>query len=161
LYDNQKLFEFLILEGAQAGLSWITVLRKRENYRKAFDNFNPEKIARYTDIKKAKLLQNEGIIRNRLKIDSAIKNARAYVAMQKNGENFSEFLWSFVGGQPKQNKLKNSSQVVASTPESDAMSKALKKEGFKFTGTTICYAFMQAAGMVHDHVTDCFRYKTR
>jgi len=159
LYDNQKLFEFLILEGAQAGLSWITVLRKRENYRKAFDNFNPEKIARYTDAKKAKLLLNEGIIRNRLKIDSAIKNANAYLAMQKNGEDFSEFLWSFVGGKPKQNKWNSMSQIPAFTPESDAMSKALKQKGFNFIGSTICYAFMQATGMVNDHIVDCYRYK--
>lgn len=158
LYDNQKLFEFLILEGAQAGLSWITVLRKRDNYRKAFDNFNPEKIARYTDAKKAKLLLNEGIIRNRLKIDSAIKNAQAYLAMQKNGEDFSEFLWSFVGGKPKQNNWKSMSQVPAFTPESDAMCKALKQRGFNFVGSTICYAFMQATGMVNDHLIDCYRH---
>lgn len=159
LYDNQKLFEFLILEGAQAGLSWITVLRKRENYRKAFDNFDPIKIARYSDAKVEKLLQNEGIIRNRLKIESAIKNAKAYLAMQKNGEDFSEFLWSFVGGKPKQNKLKHMGEALASTPESDAMSKALKKRGFNFVGSTICYAFMQATGMVNDHMTNCYRYK--
>jgi DNA-3-methyladenine glycosylase I len=159
VYDNQKLFEFLILEGAQAGLSWITVLRKRENYRKAFDDFNPEKIARYTDAKKAKLLLNEGIIRNRLKIDSAIKNANAYLLMQKNGEDFSHFLWSFVGGKPKQNTLTSMSQVPAFTPESDAMSKALKQKGFNFVGSTICYAFMQATGMVNDHLVDCYRHK--
>lgn len=158
LYDNLQLFEFLILEGAQAGLSWITVLRKRENYRAAFDNFNPEKIARYTEAKKAKLLLNEGIIRNRLKIDSAIKNAQAYLTMQKNGEDFSEFLWSFVGGKPQQNKHKNTSTVPVSTPESDAMSKALKQKGFNFVGTTICYAFMQAAGMVNDHIISCHKY---
>jgi len=159
LYDNQKLFEFLILEGAQAGLSWITVLRKRENYRKAFDNFDPVKIARYSDAKIAKLLQNEGIIRNRLKIESAIKNAKAYLAMQKNGEDFSEFLWSFVGGKPKQNTLAHISHAVAFTPESDAMSKALKQRGFNFVGSTICYALMQATGMVNDHITTCYRYK--
>lgn len=158
LYDNQKLFEFLILEGAQAGLSWITVLRKRENYRKAFDNFNPEKIARYTEAKKAKLLLNEGIIRNRLKIDSAIKNAQAYLAMQKNGEDFSEFLWSFVDGKPQQNNLKSINQAPVSTPTSDAMSKALKQKGFNFVGTTICYAFMQATGMVNDHLINCHKY---
>lgn len=159
LYDNQKLFEFLILEGAQAGLSWITVLRKRENYRKAFDNFNPEKIARYSEVKKAKLLLNEGIIRNRLKIDSAINNAQAYLAMQKNGEDFSEFLWSFVSGKPKQNTWESMSEIPASTPDSDAMSKALKQKGFNFVGSTICYAHMQATGMVNDHVVDCHRYK--
>jgi DNA-3-methyladenine glycosylase I len=158
LYDNQKLFEFLILEGAQAGLSWITVLRKRENYRKAFDNFNPEKIARYTDAKKAKLLLNEGIIRNRLKIDSVIKNAQAYLSMQKNGEDFSEFLWSFVGGKPIQNKWTSLSQIPAFTSESDAMCKALKQKGFNFVGSTICYAFMQATGMVNDHILSCHRY---
>ncbi len=159
LYDNQKLFEFLILEGAQAGLSWITVLRKRENYRKAFDNFDPAKIARYTDAKKAKLLLNEGIIRNRLKIDSAIKNAQAYLAMQKNGEDFSEFLWRFVDGKPKKNNWKSMSQVPALTPESDAMCKALKQRGFNFVGSTICYAFMQATGMVNDHIVSCYRHK--
>ena len=158
LFDNQKLFEFLILEGAQAGLSWITVLRKRENYRLAFDNFDPVKMARYSEAKKAKLMQNEGIIRNRLKIESAVKNAQAYLTMQKNGEDFSEFLWSFVNGKPKKNTLKTMSQIVSSTPESDAMSKALKKRGFNFVGSTICYAFMQATGMVNDHLTTCFRY---
>jgi DNA-3-methyladenine glycosylase I len=158
LRDNQKLFEFLILEGAQAGLSWITVLRKRENYRKAFDNFDPHKIARYTEAKKAKLLVNEGIIRNRLKIDSAVKNAQAYLVMDKNGEDFSEFLWSFVGGKTLHNNHQNSSTIVASTPQSDAMSKALKQKGFNFVGTTICYAFMQATGMVNDHVTSCHKF---
>ncbi|MES2675577.1 MAG: DNA-3-methyladenine glycosylase I [Pseudomonadota bacterium] len=159
LYDEQKLFEFLILEGAQAGLSWITVLRKRENYRLAFDNFNAEKIARYTDKKKSVLLQNEGIIRNRLKIDSAIKNAQAVLAMKKSGENFSEFLWSFVDGKPKQNAWKTLREAPTSTPESDSMSKALKQKGFNFVGTTICYAFMQATGMVNDHMIDCYRHK--
>jgi DNA-3-methyladenine glycosylase I len=158
LYDNQKLFEFLILEGAQAGLSWITVLRKRENYRAAFDNFNPEKIARYSEAKKAKLLLNEGIIRNRLKIDSTIKNAQAYLAMQKNGEDFSEFLWSFVDGKPIQNQHKDTSTIPAATLASDAMSKALKQKGFNFVGTTICYALMQAAGMVNDHIVSCHKY---
>jgi DNA-3-methyladenine glycosylase I len=158
VYDDQTLFEFLILEGAQAGLSWITVLRKRENYRKAFDNFNPEKIARYTDTKKAKLLSDEGIIRNRLKIDSAVKNAKAYLAMKKNGENFSEFLWSFVGGKPIDNKHKTTRTVAAFTPASDAMSKALKQKGFNFVGSTICYAFMQATGIVNDHIQSCHKY---
>lgn len=159
LLDEQQLFELLILEGAQAGLSWITVLRKRENYRLAFDGFNPQKIARYSEAKKAKLLLNEGIIRNRLKIDSAIKNAKAFLAMKAAGENFSEFLWSFVGGAPKQNRWKHLSEAATSTPESDAMSKALKQKGFNFVGSTICYAFMQASGMVNDHVTDCYRHK--
>lgn len=159
LYDNLALFEFLILEGAQAGLSWITVLRKRNNYRAAFDNFNPEKIARYSELKKAKLLQNEGIIRNRLKIDSAIKNAQAYLAMQANGEDFSAFLWSFVGGKPIQNRWHTMADVPATSPESDAMSKALKQKGFNFVGSTICYAFMQATGMVNDHLSNCYRHQ--
>lgn len=159
LYDERKLFEFLLLEGAQAGLSWITVLRKRENYRNAFDNFDPEKIARYTPAKIEKLMQNEGIIRNRLKIESAIKNAKAFLAMKKNGESFSDFVWSFVNHQPIQNKLRSMQDAVASTPESDAMSKALKKKGFNFVGTTICYAYMQACGMVNDHFVNCHRHK--
>ena len=159
LYDEQKLFELLILEGAQAGLSWITVLRKREAYRAAFDYFNPEKIARYTPARIEKLMLNEGIIRNRLKIESTIKNAQAYLAMKKAGENFSEFLWGFVDGKPRQNRLRSIADIQASTEASDAMSKALKKKGFKFVGSTICYAFMQAAGMVNDHIVDCYRYK--
>lgn len=158
LYDKRKLFEFLLLEGAQAGLSWITVLRKRENYRAAFDNFAPEKIARYTPAKVEKLLQNEGIIRNRLKVESAIRNAKAYLAMEQAGEDFSEFLWSFVGGKPVQNQLRSMKDAEASTAASDAMSKALKKKGFNFVGSTICYAFMQATGMVNDHLQSCFRY---
>ncbi len=159
LRDEQKLFELLILEGAQAGLSWITVLRKRENYRIAFDNFDPKKIARYSDAKVAKLLANEGIIRNRLKVASAIKNAKALLAMHAAGENFSEFLWSFVDGKPKQNRWQHLRDAATSTPESDAMSKALKQKGFNFVGSTICYAFMQASGMVNDHIIDCYRHK--
>jgi DNA-3-methyladenine glycosylase I len=159
LYDEQKLFELLILEGAQAGLSWITVLRKRETYRAAFDNFNPEKIARYTPARVEKLMLNEGIIRNRLKIESTIKNAKAYLAMKKEGENFSQFLWSFVEGKPRQNRLRSMADIQASTEASEAMSKALKKKGFNFVGSTICYAFMQAAGMVNDHIIDCYRHK--
>lgn len=159
LYDEQQLFEFLLLEGAQVGLSWITVLRKRETYRKAFDNFDPVKIARYSDSKKAKLLENPGIIRNRLKVDSAVRNAQALLDLKKQGENFSEFLWQFVGGKPKQNKRRSMAEIPASTPESDAMSKALKQRGFNFVGTTICYAFMQATGMVNDHLVTCHRYK--
>ena len=158
LYDERALFEFLILEGAQAGLAWITVLRKRDNYRAAFDNFDPEKIARYTPARVEKLMQNPGIIRNRLKIESAIKNAKAYLAMCNQGENFSEFLWGFVNGVPRQNRLQSMADIQASTPESDAMSKALKKKGFNFVGSTICYAFMQATGMVNDHVVDCHRH---
>lgn len=159
VFDEQKLFELLILEGAQAGLSWITVLRKRENYRAAFDDFDPQKMARFTPEKIEKLMQNQGIIRNRLKIESAIKNAAALLAMKKNGENFSEFLWSFVNHKPIQNSLRSMQDAVASTPESDAMSKALKSKGFNFVGSTICYAFMQASGMVNDHFVDCYRHK--
>lgn len=159
LFDERKLFELLILEGAQAGLSWITVLRKRENYRAAFDNFDPQKIARYTPAKIEKLMHNEGIIRNRLKIESAIQNAKALLAMKKNGEDFVAFLWSFVNHQPIQNSLRGMQDAVAITSESDAMSRALKKKGFNFVGSTICYAFMQACGMVNDHFADCYRYK--
>lgn len=158
VYDDQKMFEFLTLEGAQAGLSWITVLRKREAYRKAFDNFDPVKIARYSEARKAKLLQNPGIIRNRLKIESVVRNARAYLDMQEKGESFSEFLWQFVDGKPQQNRRRTLADIPASTPESDAMSKALKKRGFNFVGTTICYAHMQATGMVNDHLISCHRY---
>ena len=159
VYDDQKMFEFLVLEGAQAGLSWITVLRKREAYRKAFDNFDPVKIARYSEAKKAKLLLNPGIIRNRLKIESVVRNARAYLDLQEQGESFSDFLWQFVGGKPKQNRRRTLADIPASTPESDAMSKALKKRGFNFVGSTICYAHMQATGMVNDHLVSCFRHK--
>lgn len=153
------MFEFLILEGAQAGLSWITVLRKRENYRQAFDNFDPQKIARYSEAKKAKLLQNAGIIRNRLKIESVVRNAQAYLALLEQGENFSDFLWQFVDGVPKQNHLRSLAQAPAFTPESDAMSKALKQRGFNFVGTTICYAHMQATGMINDHLISCYRHQ--
>ena len=159
VYDDQKMFELLMLEGAQAGLSWITVLRKREAYRKAFDNFDPVRIARYSEAKKAKLLLNPGIIRNRLKIESVVRNARAYLDLQEQGESFSDFLWQFVGGKPKQNRRRTLADIPASTPESDAMSKALKKRGFNFVGTTICYAHMQATGMVNDHLISCHRYK--
>ncbi|MGM8226985.1 DNA-3-methyladenine glycosylase I [Cellvibrio sp. ARAG 10.3] len=159
VYDDQKMFEFLILEGAQAGLSWITVLRKREAYRKAFDHFDPVKIARYSEAKKAKLLLNPGIIRNRLKIESVVRNARAFLDLQEQGESFSDFLWQFVDGKPKQNRRRTLADIPASTPESDAMSKALKKRGFNFVGTTICYAHMQATGMVNDHLMSCHRYK--
>lgn len=159
LYDKQKLFEFLLLEGAQAGLAWITVLRKREAYRQAFDQFDPEKIARYSPARLEKLRQNADIIRNRLKIDSAVRNARAYLAMEQSGQDFSDFLWQFVGGEPIQNTWSKLSDVPASTPESEAMSRALKKLGFNFVGPTICYAFMQATGMVNDHLTTCFRHR--
>ncbi|WP_331343966.1 DNA-3-methyladenine glycosylase I [Cellvibrio sp. UBA7661] len=159
VFDEQKLFELLILEGAQAGLSWITVLRKRENYRAAFDHFNPEKIARYTPAKIEKLMLNDGIIRNRLKLESTVRNAKALLAMKKNGDDFVHFLWSFVNFKPVQNTLRGMHDAVATTPESDAMSKALKKRGFNFVGSTICYAFMQACGMVNDHFVDCHRHK--
>ena len=159
LYDEQQLFEFLLLEGAQAGLSWITILKKREGYRAAFDNFDPVKIASYDQAKIDQLLQNPAIVRNKLKVNSAIKNARAFLAMQANGEDFVEFLWGFIGGSPRLNQFQQMSELPATSPESDAMSKALKKKGFNFVGSTICYAFMQATGMVNDHTIDCFRYR--
>jgi len=158
-YDDQTLFEFLLLEGAQAGLSWWTVLQKREGYRKAFDNFNPEKIARYTPARVEKLLQNSGIIRNRLKVQSAITNARCYLDIVEEHGSFSDYMWQFVDGKPIQNRFKTLADVPVSTPESDAMSKTLKKAGFKFVGTTICYAYMQAMGMVNDHLVSCHRHK--
>jgi len=157
-YDDAKLFEAIVLDAAQAGLSWRTVLYKRENYRKAFDNFDPVKIARYTDKRIEKLLQNPGIIRNRLKVESARTNAKAFLATQKEFGSFSEYLWDFVDGKPIQNKWKTDKQLPASTPLSDALSKDLKKRGFKFVGTTIVYAMMQATGLVNDHVTHCFRH---
>ena len=159
LHDDQRLFEFLILEGAQAGLSWDTILRKRDNYRKAFDNFDVKKVARYTDKKIEKLLQDEGIIRNRLKIASAISNAKAFLKVQSEFGSFDKYIWSFVDGKPVQNRIKTSSQIPAKTDLSDAISKDLKKRGFNFVGSTIMYAFMQATGMVNDHLTTCFRYK--
>lgn len=159
LHDDQMLFEFLILEGAQAGLSWITILRKRENYRKAFDNFDPNIIVNYTQKKIDKLLLNEGIIRNKLKINSAIKNAKAFLEVQEEFGSFDKYIWSFTSGQTIHNSWKDMSEVPASTPESELMSKDLKRRGFKFVGPTICYAFMQATGMVNDHTTDCFRYQ--
>jgi DNA-3-methyladenine glycosylase I len=159
VHDDRLFFEFLILEGAQAGLSWDTILRKRDAYRKAFDNFAPEKVARYSEAKIAKLLQNEGIIRNRLKIKSAVSNARAFLAVQKEFGSFDKYIWSFVGGKPLDNKVKSMSDVPAKTEISDAISKDLKKRGFNFVGSTIMYAFMQATGMVNDHTRECFRYK--
>jgi DNA-3-methyladenine glycosylase I len=153
------MFEFLILEGAQAGLSWITILKKRKNYRKAFDNFDPAKVARYDRKKVKELLLNAGIVRNRLKIESAITNAKAFLEVKKEFGSFDRFIWQFVGGKPIVNKRKKMSDIPAKTAESDAMSKELKKRGFKFVGSTICYAHMQATGMVNDHTTDCFRYK--
>jgi DNA-3-methyladenine glycosylase I len=158
LRDDQALFELLILEGAQAGLSWSTVLKKRETYRAAFDHFSPYKIALYDDQKIAELLANPGIIRNRLKVAAAITNAKAYLRLQESGQTFSEFLWAFVNGRPIQNARQSMKEVPATTAESDAMSKALLKAGFKFVGSTICYAFMQASGMVNDHLVTCHRH---
>ena len=158
-HDDRHLFEMLILEGAQAGLSWSTILNKRENYRRAFDGFDARKIARYDARKVRTLLADPGIVRNRLKIQSAIGNAKAFLAVQKEFGSFDRYLWRFVGGRPIQNRRKTLKEVPARTPESDAMSKDLLKRGFKFVGSTICYAFMQAVGMVNDHTVDCFRYK--
>ena len=157
-HDDRALFEFLILEGAQAGLSWDTVLQKRENYRAAFDGFNPQRIARYDRRKLERLLGNPGIIRNRLKIASAVSNAKAFLDIQKAFGSFDKYVWQFVGGKPQVNAWRSGQRVPASTPESDAMSKDLKKRGFNFVGSTICYAFMQAVGMVNDHSIECFRY---
>jgi len=157
-HDDRVLFEFLILEGAQAGLSWSTILKKREGYRRAFANFDPQKVARFTSKKIEKLLQDPSIVRNRLKVDSAVTNARAFLKVQKEFGSFDAYLWSFVDGKPTGNKWKTLRDIPAKTPASDAMSKDLKKRGFKFVGSTICYAFMQAVGMVNDHTTDCFRH---
>lgn len=158
LRDDRALFELLILEGAQAGLSWSTVLKKRENYRLAFDGFDPVKIAQYDNKKVAELLNNPGIIRNKLKIAATITNAKAYLALKKDGQPFGDFVWKFVNHKPVQNKRGSMMEVPAKTPESDAMSKALLKAGFKFVGSTICYAFMQASGMVNDHLVSCHRH---
>jgi DNA-3-methyladenine glycosylase I len=158
LHDDRQLFELLILEGAQAGLSWITILRKRENYRKAFDRFDPAKIARYDARKTAALLADPGIVRNRLKIAATIGNARAFLKVQEECGRFDQYLWQFVGGKPKTNRWEALDQLPARSPESDAMSKDLLKRGFKFVGSTICYAFMQASGMVNDHERSCFRW---
>jgi DNA-3-methyladenine glycosylase I len=158
LKDDRKLFEFLVLDAAQAGLSWEIILRKREGFRAAFDDFDAEKIARYNDKKIEKLLADPGIIRNRLKIESAIANARAFLAVQKEFGSFARYIWQFVEGKPKINARRSLKDIPATTPESDAMSKALKKRDFRFVGSTICYAFMQAAGMVNDHAIDCFRH---
>jgi len=158
LRDERKLFEFLVLEGAQAGLSWITILRKRENYRRAFDGFDPVRIANYGDADRERLLADPGIVRNRRKIDSAIHNAQVFLGMKASGESFVDLLWSFTAGVPVTHRFRSTGEVPASTPQSDAMSKALRRKGFNFVGTTICYAFMQASGMVNDHVTGCFRH---
>jgi len=158
LKDDRKLFEFLVLDAAQAGLSWEIILRKREGFRAAFDDFDPEKIARYDEKKVRQLLADARIIRNRLKIESAISNASAFLAVQAEFGSFACYIWQFVGGKPKVNAIRSLKQIPATSPESDAMSKALKKRGFRFVGSTICYAFMQAAGMVNDHAVDCFRH---
>ena len=159
LFDDRSLFEFLILEGAQAGLSWITILRKRENYRAAFDNFDATRIAAYDTNKIESLLQNPGIVRNRLKVQSTVGNAQQFLQLQEKYGSFATFIWQFVEGQPIQNTWRSLAEVPANTPESDAMSRELKRCGFKFVGTTICYALMQATGMVNDHTTECFRHE--
>ena len=158
IHDDNKLFELLILEGAQAGLSWLTVLKKREGYRRAFDGFNPQKIAKYTEAKQKKLLLDEGIIRNRLKIKSTVQNAKAFLKVQKEFKSFDKYIWQFVNHKPIKNKYKTLKDLPAKTDISDQMSKDLKKRGFNFVGSTICYAFMQSAGMVNDHFVGCFRY---
>lgn len=157
-HNDRKLFEFLILEGAQAGLSWLTILRKRENYQKAFDHFHPEKISMYENKKIEELLSNKGIVRNKLKISAAIQNAKAFLEIQNEFGSFDSYVWSFADGRPKKNAWKSIKDIPSRTGVSDAMSKDLKKRGFKFVGSTICYAFMQATGMVNDHIVDCFRY---
>ncbi|MFA5832337.1 MAG: DNA-3-methyladenine glycosylase I [Bacteroidota bacterium] len=159
VHDDRKLFEMLNLEGAQAGLSWITILRKRENYRKAFDNFDAKKIVKYDAAKVQQLLGNEGIVRNRLKIASVISNAEAFLQVQKEFGSFDSYIWQFVNGKQIINKRKSIKDIPPTTPESDIMSKELKKRGFRFVGSTICYAFMQACGLVNDHELKCFRYK--
>ncbi len=158
LHDDRMLFEFLILEGAQAGLSWNTILNKRENYRSAFDDFDPATVAGYGDAKVQSLLADAGIVRNRLKIASAIRNAKAFLKVVEEAGSFDSYIWGFVGGSPINNNRKSMSEVPATTAESDAMSKDLKARGFKFVGSTICYAYMQATGMVNDHTVDCFRH---
>jgi len=159
IHDDQILFEFLLLEGAQAGLSWSTILHKRENFRLAFDQFNPEKVAQYSEEKIVELLSNPGIVRNRLKIRAAVSNARAFLAVQESFGSFDAYIWQFVDGKPKQNHWKTLEELPARTSESDAMSKDLIQRGFKFVGSTICYAHMQATGMVNDHTANCFRYQ--
>lgn len=158
LHDDQKWFEFIVLDGAQAGLSWLTVLRKREHYRKVFDNFSPEKVALYDTNKIQELLLDPGIIRNKLKVNSAVKNAQAFLKIQEQFGSFDKYIWQFVGGKPIINSWKTLQEIPAKTKESDTMSTDLLKHGFSFVGSTICYAFMQAAGMVNDHLVDCFRY---
>ena len=159
VYDDRVQFEFLILEGAQAGLSWSTILNNRDGYREAFADFDPVKVARFTEKRVERLLQNPRIVRNKLKVRAAVTNAKAFLAVQKEFGSFSDYIWGFVGGKPMQNKLQEDGDVPATSLESDALSKDLKKRGFKFVGSTIIYAHMQATGMVNDHVTGCFRYK--
>jgi DNA-3-methyladenine glycosylase I len=159
VHDDIKHFEFLVLDGAQAGLSWLTILRKRENYRKAFSGFDPKKVARFNAAKIERLLKDPGIVRNRLKVESAVTSAKAFLKVQKEFGSFDAYIWSFVGGKTKQNSWKTLKQIPAKTTESEAMSKDLKARGFRFVGPTICYAYMQAAGLVNDHVVECFRYK--
>jgi DNA-3-methyladenine glycosylase I len=158
VHDDRLLFEFLVLEGAQAGLSWETILKKRENYRRAFDNFDPAVVARYGQKKRQSLMSDSGIVRNRLKIEAAVQNAKAFLAVQHAIGTFDEYIWGFVSNGPKQNAWRSIKEVPAKTPESDAMSKDLKRRGFTFVGSTICYAFIQAVGMVNDHLVDCFRH---
>jgi DNA-3-methyladenine glycosylase I len=157
LHDDRRLFEMLILEGAQAGLSWITILRKREAYRRAFDGFDPRKVARFTPSRVERLLADPGIVRNRLKVEGAVRNARAFLAVQEELGSFDAYVWGFVGGKPRKNGWRSLAEVPARTPESDALSRDLKRRGFTFVGSTICYAFMQATGLVDDHVDGCFR----
>lgn len=159
VHDDRRFFEFLILEGAQAGLSWDTILKKRENYRRAFAGFDPRKVARFTSQHTRVLMKNPGIVRNRLKIAATVSNAKAFLAVQREFGSFDRYIWGFVGGRPKKNRWRAMKQVPASTPESNAMSKDLKKRGFRFVGSTICYAFMQATGLVNDHLVTCFRYR--
>ena len=159
VYDDRRLYEMLVLEGAQAGLSWYTILRKRDTYRLAFDGFDPERVARYDEKKVASLLQDPGIVRNRLKVNAAIANAQAWLDLRESGVRCSDFLWDLAGGEPVVNSWRRLEDIPASTPASEAMSKALKARGFRFVGPTICYAFMQAVGMVNDHTTTCFRWQ--
>ena len=157
--DERRLFEFLVLEGAQAGLSWSTILAKRVSYRRAFADFDPVRVARFTPARVAKLLNDPGIVRNRLKVESAVRNAQAFLQVQEEFGGFAAYAWRFVDGRPRQNAWRSSKQVPAHTPESDALSKDLKRRGFNFVGSTICYAFMQAVGMVNDHLVDCYRWR--
>jgi DNA-3-methyladenine glycosylase I len=159
VHDDRRLFEFLVLEGAQAGLSWLTILRKREHYRRAFAGFDPERVAAFRAADVRRLLADPGLVRNRLKVEGAVRNAKAFLAVQAEFGSFDRFMWTFVGGRPRRNARRSVKQVPARTPESDAMSRALRQRGFTFVGSTICYAHMQAVGMVNDHTVDCFRYR--